>query len=239
MSWFNNFLNSSIGNKVLVSFTGLFLSLFLVVHLAGNLQLLINDGGHSFNAYSDVMGSNLLIKFVAYGLYIAIIVHAYKGIMISIKNRRARGNVRYAVKSKTKTPWASRNMAFLGSVIFIFIAIHMAHFWFKFKFGYMENHPDLTHYDVVVTGFKQNWIVIFYVVAQLALAWHLLHGFQSAFHTLGLRNGKYTKIITNAGIVFSILIPLAFAIIPILVYMDIYPLGQFTVIPGQSLEGGH
>ena len=233
MSWFTNFLNSSIGNKILLSFTGLFLSFFLIVHLAGNLQLLIDDGGEAFNSYSEVMGSNLLIKGVAIGLYIALIAHAVKGILIYLKNRRARGGINYAVKARSNSTWASRNMAFLGSLVFIFIAIHMAQFWFKFKFGYMEHHPDLTHYDVVITGFKQAWIVIFYVVAQIALGWHLLHGFQSAFQTIGVRKGKYTKLIQNAGVIFSILVPLAFAIIPVLVFMDIYPLSEFKVIPGQ------
>jgi succinate dehydrogenase / fumarate reductase cytochrome b subunit len=239
MSWFSNFSNSSIGNKVLISLTGLFLSLFLVVHLAGNLQLLVDDGGVAFNSYSDVMSSNLLIKVVALALYAAIIAHAVKGILIYVKNRRARGNIKYAVKSSSKSSWASRNMALLGSLLFIFIAIHMGHFWFKFKFGYMENHPDLTHYDVVVTGFKQSWIVAFYVLAQIALGYHLLHGFQSAFQTLGIRKGKYTKLIQNIGVVFSIIVPLAFAVIPVLVYLDIYPLGAFTVIPGQPLEAMH
>ncbi len=228
MSWFNNFLASSIGNKILVSLTGLFLSLFLVVHLAGNLQLLIDDEGEAFNSYSEVMSSNLLIKAIAIGLYAAIIVHAYKGLAIYFKNRRARGSMKYAVKSGSGTSWASRNMAFLGSLILIFIAIHMAQFWFKFKFGHVADH-----YEVVITAFEQPWIVIFYVIAQVALGWHLIHGFQSAFQTVGWRKGKYTSLIKNIGVVFSILIPLAFAVIPVLVYMDVYPLGEFKVIPGQ------
>ncbi len=228
MSWFNNFLTSSIGNKVLVGFTGLFLSLFLIVHLAGNLQLLIADEGEAFNSYSEVMSSNLLIKIIALGLYVAIIVHAYKGLAIYFKNKRARGNIKYAVKSGSGTSWASRNMAFLGTLILVFIAIHMAQFWFRFKFGHVADH-----YEVVITAFQQPWIVIFYVLAQIALGWHLIHGFQSAFQTAGWRKGKYTKVIQNIGMAFSILIPLAFAIIPVLVFMDIYPLGEFRVIPGQ------
>ena len=103
----------------------------------------------------------------------------------------------------------------------------------------MSDHPDLTHYDVVVTGFKQQWIVAFYVLAQIPLAYHLLHGFQSAFQTLGVRKGKYTKLIQNIGVAFSILVPLAFAVIPVLVYLDIYPLSVFTVIPGQPIEAMH
>ena len=129
MSWLTKFFSSSIGNKFLMSFTGLFLSLFLVVHLAGNLQLLIDDGGENFNAYSVVMESNLLIKVIAYGLYLAIIAHTIKGIAIYVKNRQARGNVRYAVKSTRGTTWASRNMVWLGSLVFIFIASIRVYFF--------------------------------------------------------------------------------------------------------------
>lgn len=230
MSWFSNFLTSSIGNKVLMSFTGLFLSLFLVVHLAGNLQLLIDDGGESFNAYVLVMESNLLIKVIAYGLYIAIIVHTIKGIAIYLKNRQARGNVRYAVKSTRGTTWASRSMVWLGSIIFVFIAIHMSNFWYKFKFTHLE---DTEFYNVVDVGFQQGWIVIFYVLGQVVLAWHLVHGFQSAFQTIGWRHGKYTKLIQNIGVGFAVLVPLLFAIIPVLMFYDIHPLPEFKVIPGQ------
>ena len=230
MSWFNSFINSSIGNKLLMSFTGLFLSLFLVVHLAGNLQLLINDGGESFVAYVEVMESNILIKIVAYGLYLAILAHTVKGVMIFVKNRQARGGMGYAVKATSGTSWASRNMIWLGSFLFIFIAIHMANFWYYFKFGGLH---DVEFYTKVQVAFKELWIVIFYVVAQVALGWHLLHGFQSAFQTLGLRHGKYDRLIKVSGIAFSIIVPLLFAIIPIFMYFDFYPLGEFKVIPGQ------
>lgn len=230
MSWLTKFFTSSIGNKVLMSFTGLFLCLFLIVHLAGNLQLLIDDGGESFNAYVLVMESNLLIKVIAYALYLAIIAHTIKGILIYIQNRKARGNVRYAVKSGRGSTWASRNMVWLGSLVFVFIAIHMAQFWYKFKFTHLE---ESAFYNVVDLGFEQAWIVIFYVLGQIVLAWHLVHGFQSAFQTIGWRHGKYTKVIQNIGYGFAILVPLLFAIIPILMFYDIHPLPEFKVIPGQ------
>ena len=233
MSSFTKVLNSSIGNKLLMSLTGLFLCLFLVVHLAGNLMLLIEDDGVrgvNFNGYAEIMESNLLIKLVAYGLYAAILLHAYKGLMITIANRKARGGARYAVKATKGSTWTSRNMMILGSFLFIFIGIHMAQFWYKFKF---DHDPNVTYFEIVQAGFSQLWIVIFYVLAQAALAYHLLHGFQSAFQTLGLRKGKYTAVIQGIGVGFSILVPLLFAIIPILMYMDIYPLSGFKVIPGQ------
>jgi len=213
-----------------MSFTGLFLILFLIIHLAGNLQLLIDDGGEAFIAYSEIMASNLIIKFVAYALYIGLILHTYKGIMIWLENRRARGNIRYAVKSSSGTPWASRNMIWLGSLVFIFIAIHMSQFWFKFKFTDVH---EAEHFTIVQESYQQIGIVIFYVLGQVVLGWHLLHGFQSAFQTLGLRSGKYHSLLSNIGIAFSIIVPLLFALIPICMYFGVYPLPEFRVIPGQ------
>lgn len=232
MSGFNKFLHSSIGNKFLVAVTGLFLMLFLVVHLLGNLLLLINEhGGEQFNAYSEIMGTNLLIKVVAWVLYISILAHTVKGIGIWLKNRSARGSEKYAVKSGANTTWASRNMALLGSLIFFFIAIHMGQFWYWFKFTDMAETS--THFEIVQTTFQQPWVVIVYVLGCVALAWHLTHGFQSAFQTLGLRRGKYTRLIRGAGMAFAIIVPLLFALIPILMHLDIYPLPEFKVIPGQ------
>lgn len=232
MSGFNKFLHSSIGNKFLVAITGLFLILFLVVHLLGNLLLLIHEHqGEQFNAYSEIMGTNVLIKVIAWILYISILAHTYKGISIWWKNRKARGNMKYAVKSSSDSSWASRNMALLGTLIFFFIAIHMGQFWYWFKFTDMAE--QMTHFEIVQTTFQQPWVVIVYVLGCIALAWHLTHGFQSAFQTLGLRRGKYSQIIRGLGMAFSIVIPLLFALIPILMHLDIYPLPEFKVIPGQ------
>lgn len=232
MSGFNKFLHSSIGNKFLVAITGLFLILFLVVHLLGNLLLLINEHpGEQFNAYSEVMGTNILIKVIAWILYISILAHTYKGISIWWKNRKARGNLKYAVKSSSDSSWASRNMALLGTLIFFFIAIHMGQFWYWFKFTDMAE--QMSHFEIVRETFQQPWVVIVYVLGCIALAWHLTHGFQSAFQTLGLRRGKYNQLIRGLGMAFSIVVPLLFALIPILMHLDIYPLPEFKVIPGQ------
>jgi len=213
-----------------MSTTGLFLSLFLVVHLAGNLQLLINDGGETFIKYAEIMEANLLIRAVAIVLYLAILLHAYKGIILWLHNRKARGSAGYRMKSNRQTSWASRNMAMLGSLMFIFIAIHMSQFWYAYKFGSLE---EVEHFTIIKQAFKQEWIVALYVLAQITIAYHLLHGFQSAFQTLGVRTGKYTGLIKWVGIAFSIVIPLLFAIIPIMMYNDLYLLPEFKVIPGQ------
>ena len=227
MSWLTKFLTSSIGRKLIMSLTGLFLILFLVVHLAGNLQLLIDDGGNAFNGYAYMMTHNPLIKVIAYGNYFFILLHAVQGIMLALANRQAKGS-KYAVNTNETASWASKNMALLGTLIFAFICIHMGDFWFKMHFtdqlamvsveGMDQQVKDL--YTQVTTSFSIWWLVVIYLVGLLALAFHLWHGFQSAFQTLGLNHRKYTPLIQSIGKIFSIVVPAGFAILPIVYFGD-------------------
>lgn len=224
MKWIINFLKSSIGRKLIMSLTGLFLILFLVVHLAGNLQLLKDDGGEAFNTYAYFMTHNPLIKFVSYGLYFLILLHTIQGILLAITNRAAKGS-KYAVSTNENASWASKNMAMLGVLIFAFLCIHMGDFWWKMKRnvlqmvdveGYEFQVADL--YGRVYEAYQETWIVIVYIIGLIALAIHLRHGFQSAFTTLGIRHKKYTPIINFIGVAYAFLVPLAFAIIPLYIY---------------------
>lgn len=222
MSWVSNFLTSSIGQKLVMSLTGLFLILFLVVHLIGNLQLLINDGGQAFNEYAYFMTHNKLIKTVSYLLYAFIVIHAIQGILIWRKNRMARSS-RYAVNKSNGASWASRNMGWLGVVILAFILVHMYQFWLQMKLGNTEmvsyggkEVKDL--YSLVSLAFKDIGFVIFYVASMVFIAFHLWHGFQSAFQTLGLNHKKYTPFIQGLGKVYAIVVPLGFALIPLVFF---------------------
>jgi len=218
--WIINFLTSSIGKKLVMSLTGLFLVSFLVIHLLGNLQLLVPDGGQAFNVYAKFMTTNPLIKFISIGLYAGILLHAIQGILIWLENKKAKGS-NYAVSTNDNGSWMSKNMGLLGLLILFFLCVHMGDFWFKMKFT--DSITMVTYdgvevkdlYGRVYTAFQNVWIVIIYLVGLVALALHLLHGFQSAFTTLGLRHKKYTPIINLTGIGISILIPLAYAIIPL------------------------
>jgi succinate dehydrogenase / fumarate reductase cytochrome b subunit len=221
MKWLMTFFGSSIGKKLLMSLTGLFLILFLLVHLAGNLQLLKDDGGMSFNVYAKLMTTNPLIKVIAYGNYFFIILHVFVGISLALYNRSAKGQ-KYAVSNSNKTSWASKNMALLGTLILAFILIHMGDFWLKMKMGQlpMVTYPGVEGeikdlYFRVSEAFKEPLLVGAYVVGMIVLAFHLHHGFQSAFQTLGINHKKYTPIIKTIGVAYAILIPLGFAIIPI------------------------
>lgn len=222
MSWFTNFLTSSIGKKLIMSLTGLFLILFLKVHLLGNLQLLKDDGGLAFNTYAHFMAHNPLIKFISYGNYFFILLHFMMGMYLWRKNREAKGQS-YAVSNHRDTTWSSRNMAILGMLILAFLLLHMGDFWWKMKFGSTDlvmagdiEVKDL--YSKVYASFKVTWIVVAYLIGLLALAFHLYHGFSSAFQTLGLNHSKYTPVIKFLGTAFSILVPLAYAIIPLVFY---------------------
>ncbi len=227
MNWFTNFLTSSIGKKFVMSLTGLFLILFLVVHLAGNLQLLANDGGDLFNLYAYKMTHDPIIKTVSYLLYVSILVHAVQGWLLWRKNRAARGPKRYKVNAVT-TAWSTRSasvrMGALGTIIFVFILIHLYQFWLQMKMDVLpyatiegKQYKDL--YYIVSLTYENLGFVIFYVISMVVIAFHLWHGFQSAFQTLGLDHEKYTPVVRFVGRAYAIIIPLGFAIIPIIMYL--------------------
>jgi len=221
MNWFTNAITSSLGRKLIMSLTGLFMIAFLVIHLMGNLQLLYNDGGEHFNLYALFMTTNPFIKTISYLLYISILIHAIQGIIIWRQNKLARG-IRYLARNNEMTTFASRNMVGLGVVIFVFIVIHMWQFWFQMKIGALDllEYPGYDQlvkdlYTPVAIAFSKWYFVVFYVFCMIIIAFHLNHGFQSAFQTLGLIHRKYTPVIEWIGRAYSIIIPLGFACIPV------------------------
>lgn len=227
MSWFTKFLSSSLGQKVVMSLTGIFLMLFLIVHLLGNLQLLKDDDGEAFNTYAFFMTHNPLIKIISYSLYAFILWHAVQGIRLWQNNRAARGNVGYAVSHTRTSERSARNMAWLGIVIFVFIILHMWQFWLQMKMGVLPpvdvaayDHPVQNLYLPVAEAFRNPLYVIFYVISMVVIAFHLWHGFWSSFQTLGLNHPRYTPLIKAVGYIYAIGIPAGFALIPILSYLS-------------------
>ncbi|RJE75258.1 succinate dehydrogenase cytochrome b subunit [Reichenbachiella sp. MSK19-1] len=224
MSWFTQSISGTIGKKLLMSLTGLFLILFLVIHLAGNLQLLAGDGGKAFNIYAYNMAHNPLIKFVSYGNFFFILVHIIDGIILTRQNKSAR-KVKYAVSTNdSKSSWASKNMALLGIIILVFIIAHLKGFWYEFKNGSLEDvvYDGVSYpngYEIIAYAFSQPLYVGFYVICMVFLGFHLSHGFSSAFQTLGLNHKKYTPFIKKLGVLYSILVAAGFAIIPIVMYL--------------------
>jgi succinate dehydrogenase / fumarate reductase, cytochrome b subunit len=225
MNWFSKFLASTIGRKLLMALTGLFLILFLVVHLIGNLQLLKNDGGEAFNIYAEVMTTNPIIKIISYVNYSLILIHIIWAILLSRKNSAARGVQGYAV-NRNSSNWTSRNMGILGTFIFIFLVIHLRGFWYEMHWGGIPTKDYVGHtavkdlFDVVDKAYSNPAYVGVYVLSMLLLAFHLWHGFVSSFQTLGLNHPKYNPVIKFVGKAFAIVVPALFAVIPIWMYLD-------------------
>ena len=218
MSWISKSLSSSIGRKIIMAVTGLFLCSFLVVHLVGNLQLFKADNGVAFNAYSEFMGHNPIIRTLEIVLVLGFGFHIYEGLSLAIKNRSARGSQGYVANHiEQNSSWHSRSMAMLGSIVLFFLVVHLYNFFGSLRFGDVPRDANGNEdaYTLVLDAFKNPFYVALYVVAQFALLYHLLHGFSSAFQTLGLTHRKYTPAIKFAGYAFSIVVCAAFAAMPV------------------------
>ncbi|MCH1584335.1 MAG: succinate dehydrogenase cytochrome b subunit [Flavobacteriales bacterium] len=223
----NGLLKSSLAKKYLMALTGLFLCTFLVGHLAGNLQLFIQgaEGQQAFNEYAEFMTTFPLVKLLSYLTYACVLFHIVDGIVLTTRNRKSRPVGYVKERGSANASWASRNMGVLGTIIAVFLVSHMQTFWYKMHFGEMPMHDGLKDLHTVVLAFfsPENSLgivaVLGYVLAQMALAFHLVHGFQSGFQSLGLRHPKYTPAIEKTGYLFGIGVPLLFAIIPVFLYI--------------------
>ena len=203
-------------NKYLAALTGLFLILFLTGHLAGNLQLLIPEiyGAQAqFNAYAKFMQTNPAVKLLSYTTYITIILHILVTLKLTIDSRKNR-LVKYKQHNSPTNAVSSSYMGVLGTIIFAFLVIHLSDFWYKAHF---EGNTDL--YSLVMLKFQNINYVVIYVIAMIAIFFHLLHGFHSSFQSLGLINSKARKYIKITGMLYALIIPILFAIIPICIYL--------------------
>jgi succinate dehydrogenase / fumarate reductase cytochrome b subunit len=222
MNWSQLFY-SSIGKKIVMALTGIFLVVFLVVHCYVNANVFFSHAEENFNRAAHFMGTNLLIRITEVGLFAGFILHIVQGYKLELQNRAKRKS-RYAVTAGNKTSkWYSRSMAILGTLILLFLIVHLAHFWVPSRFGGLSEVPydgKMYHnlYLQMKNVFAQPVFVILYVLGCFSLSWHLLHGVQSAAQTLGWTSKNYFPIIKKIGIVFSILIPLIFALMPIFMY---------------------
>jgi succinate dehydrogenase / fumarate reductase, cytochrome b subunit len=212
MGWFIQFIDSSIGKKLIMALTGLFLYIYLIIHLAANL-LLLQRGGYYFGIYVDVMtsGVNIPIRIIEVLLFLLFIYHIINGVRLAKINSSARGK-NYKVNSPSEnSSFYSRFMVQSGIVILIFLVLHLIDFFIPYKFS----SPEITMYEMAVAKFQETWRSVVYIIAMVLLAFHLIHAFQSGFQTLGLNHNKYTPAIKSVGFVLSIIISLGFAVIPL------------------------
>ncbi|HMK02708.1 MAG TPA: succinate dehydrogenase cytochrome b subunit [Ferruginibacter sp.] len=232
MTW-KHFFTSSIGKKLIMGLTGLFLISFLVVHCFINSMIFFDDGGQTFNHWGHFMGSNLIVRTMELGLFAGLIIHIIQGLILWAQNRSARP-VKYAKYDQSgSSTWYSRSMGLLGTLLLMFLVLHLYHFWVPSRLGGMANVKVLdpvilsdyadeeAHnlYKAMIDVFQNVWVVIIYVAGVLSLCWHLIHGFQSAFQTFGINHKKYTPLIKVVGVAFSVIICLLFAMMPISIYL--------------------
>lgn len=223
MGWFIKFIDSSVGKKLIMALTGLFLYLFLIEHLVANLFLLKSDEGEAYNWYSEFLASNnnIPLRIVEVGLFLFLIYHTVNGIRLWLSNRQAKGQTYKVNRANDNSSFFSRFMVQSGTIIFIFLVVHLNTFFVKLFPSRFSGHvvdakgDAVTISEYVIAAFRDPLYSWFYVLAMVLLAFHLVHGFQSAFQTLGLRHNKYTPFIKSFGVIFSILLCAGFAIIPI------------------------
>ncbi len=217
---------TSVGRKNLMALTGLFIIFFLVIHLVGNLLLIIPDSffpiefwdnvanqHDMYNAYSHFLVHFWPITAVAWVLYAAIALHIVDALLITINNWKAKGE-KYAVTDNSTSTWISRNMGILGTVIGVFIVLHMAQFWLQYKVLKIEH--DL--YNLVIETFKVWWMVVIYEIGIIALGFHIIHGIESAHRSLGIYPKKVMNIIKYIALYFGLAMAILYAIIPIILY---------------------
>lgn len=212
---------SSITKKVIMSLAGLFLIIFLLVHLGINLFLLpIVEGNREiFLAAAEFMATFWPVKVMEVVLFGGFILHGLYGIIVQLQNWKARGSKNYAVASKTKATFASKTMIYTGILVLLFLILHLYQFYFV-KLGLIEGamlpdgHPDF--YTIAVNLFTNDMVFsMIYIISFVFLGFHLYHAFQSAFQTLGWNHPKYTPIVKLIGNIYTVVVPLGFIIIPL------------------------
>jgi succinate dehydrogenase / fumarate reductase cytochrome b subunit len=219
----SNFFSSSIGKKLIMSLAGLFLIIFLIVHLGINISLILCKSREYFNIAAHFMSSNIIIKIFEIILFGGFILHMFYGVILQIQNWLARPK-RYRIENYSQTSFFSKFMIHTSIIITIFLVLHLLDFYIKSEFTDSveeviyngKEYKDLGL--LVVQRFKIGWVVIVYVAALLFLGFHLHHAFQSAFQTLGLNHKTYTPIIKTLGVIYSIVITGGFMSIPLVIY---------------------
>lgn len=217
MAWLTRTLKSTIGRKWIVGLTGLALVGFLVGHMAGNLQIFLPS--NQFNDYAHSLHGAWFFPVVEYGLIAVFLVHIALVIGLAIQNRKARGGQGYhttATKQKKSLAsrfWASKTMVASGLILIAFLVVHVLDFRLR--------HDEITNLQADVIGrLAEPWRAVLYIAGSLLAAWHMFHGFQSAFRSLGVVNKKWTPIIEKLGVGLSVLIGLGFTAIPVWILIN-------------------
>ena len=220
----SSFFTSSVGKKMILSLSGVFLILFLCVHLMANMTLILDNSGDMFNVVSHFMATNLIIKIVEPILGLGFALHILLASWLTLQNRCARP-IRYNRSEQSgNAGWTSRNMFILGGLILVFLGIHLYNFWWKIKFA---GDPLLAEVSIdgvmmensyaLVTGLFKSSVIygVIYILGGIFLGLHLTHGFWSAFQSIGLSNRIWRKRLEFLGYLFAFIMAAGFSIIPL------------------------
>lgn len=211
MGWVGAFMNSSIGKKFIMAVTGILLILFLIIHLAGNLTLFF--GEDTFNNYVSTLEIvKPVVRVIEIILSLIFLFHIFYGIRLYIENKKASPK-KYKVNASSESSTVySRTMFISGSIVLIFLVMHLSTLWYAFNFG---THSEHSYYEIVVEWFSYPVYSLFYVLAMILLGFHLNHGFQSAFQTFGWNHKKYTPFIKKIGTLYALVMTVGFASMPV------------------------
>jgi len=232
MKW-SFFFTSAVGRKIVMALTGLFLITFLIVHVGLNSCIFNdlplfdrNDNGSMFNRAAHFMGASLVIRIMEIGLFAGFLLHIIQGYVIEAKNRAKRSKGYNIGLGSRGSTWMSRSMALLGTFIFLYLIIHVGHFWIPSRITHnlepvIYNGKEMHNvYLRMFEVFQQGWVVILYMVGVASLAFHLLHGFHSAFRSMGVHNKKYLSLLKGLGYGFTAIVCLLFALMPLSMYLQ-------------------
>ncbi len=198
--------------------TGFFLISFLIVHVSINACIFANDGGILFNAAAYFMAHNPVIRIMEIGLFAGLLLHVIQAYTLALQNNKARP-IRYVVNNgKANSQWYSRSMAILGTLLLLFLIVHLGNFWVPTKKALL-NHENHNTFEAMKNVFHEWYFVAIYLLGVISLSYHLMHGFSSAFQSLGLNHRKYTPFLKKIGVAFSIFVPFVFGIMPVSIFM--------------------
>ncbi len=206
----------SITKKIVMSVSGMFLILFLTLHLAINLTSLISR--EAYEAACKFMDENIFIRIMVPVLALGFVVHIVMGIILTIQNRKSRP-VGYEVKSRTNVSWASQNMLALGLIVLGLLVIHLSHFWAKMQLQHFLGNEGENPYDLVKTLFSNGFYVAMYVIWIIALCFHITHGFWSMFQSIGVTNNKWIPRLKTIAVIYSHLIMVGYILIPVYFFL--------------------
>ncbi len=219
-----------------MALTGLFLISFLIVHVGLNSCIFYdlsffnaNDNGSMFNRAAYFMGNSLVVRIMEIGLFAGFLLHIIQGYAVEIKNRRMRKQGYKVSLGNRGSTWMSRTMAILGTLIFFYLIVHVSQFWIPSRITH--DVPSVTYevsgnremhnmFLLMFDTFQNGWIVLLYLVGVGSLAFHLFHGFHSAFRSMGVHNKKYLNMLKVAGYGFTIIVSILFALMPISMYLQ-------------------